>query len=89
MSGFERRRKATSDSEAFTSTLTTVGRALTWNALTLALGFSALTLSALRPNQSLGWLLAIALIASLVATFGLLPKILIRKEGFLARHRPN
>jgi len=42
----------------------------------LALGIAVLTLSAIKPNQSLGTLLALAILVSYASTLALLPELL-------------
>jgi predicted RND superfamily exporter protein len=65
---------------AVAATLQTTGRGLRWNAVVLALGISVLGLSAIRPNASLGLLLAAAMLVSYGATLALLP-VLLRSWG--------
>lgn len=64
--------------EAVLATLRTAGRGLLWNALVLAFGFSVLAFSAIKPNASLGFLLATAMLASYATTVVFLPEILRR-----------
>jgi hypothetical protein len=62
---YRRERSAGSnDAEALEATVAGAGEALRWNALVLALGFLVLTLSSLKPNHSLGFLLAAAMLGS-------------------------
>jgi hypothetical protein len=63
---------------AVPATLRTAGRGLLWNALVLAFGFSVLAFSAIKPNASLGFLLAAAMLASYGTTVVFLPEILRR-----------
>lgn len=65
-----------SHDEAVLATLRTAGRGLLWNALVLAFGFSALAFSAIKPNASLGFLLAAAILASYATTVVFLPAVL-------------
>jgi len=58
--------------------LATTGRGLRWNAVVLALGIAVLALSAVKPNASLGLLLAAAMLVSYGATLALLPALLSR-----------
>ena len=51
------------------------GPAIRWNALVLSLSFLILSLSALKPNHILGWLLAAALAAAYAATMLLMPRL--------------
>ncbi len=63
---------------AVLATLATAGRGVLWNALVLALGFLVLAFSALKPNASLGLLLAAAMAVSYGATVVFLPELLRR-----------
>ena len=67
--------------EAVLATLRTAGRGVLWNAVVLACGFSVLAVSAIKPNASLGLLLAAAMLVSCATTVGLLPEILRRWGG--------
>ncbi len=62
--------------EAVGAVLRTAGRGLLWNALVLALGFAVLGFSAIRPNASLGFLLAAAMLVSYGTTVVFLPEVL-------------
>lgn len=62
--------------DAVQATLHTAGRGLLWNALVLAFGFSALAFSAIKPNASLGFLLAAAMLTSYATTVVFLPEVL-------------
>ena len=64
--------------EAVLATLRTAGRGVLWNAVVLACSFSVLAVSTIKPNASLGLLLAAAMLVSYAATVGLLPEILRR-----------
>ncbi len=75
------RRAGLAHDEAVLATLRTAGRGILWNAVVLALGFSVLAFSAIRPNASLGLLLAAAMLASYATTVILLPEILRRWGG--------
>lgn len=56
--------------------LGTAGRGVRWNAGVLAAGFAVLALSAVRPNHSLGLLLALAVVCSYGMTLLVLPALL-------------
>jgi len=74
---YRRERRAGLDhAAAMTATLATTGRGLRWNAIVLALGIAVLTLSSIKPNQSLGMLLALAILVSYASTLALLPELL-------------
>jgi predicted RND superfamily exporter protein len=75
--GYRRERRADHD-DAVLATLATAGRGVLWNALVLALGFLVLAFSALKPNASLGLLLAAAMAVSYLATVVFLPELLRR-----------
>jgi predicted RND superfamily exporter protein len=61
---------------AVAAALATTGRGLRWNALVLALGIAVLAFSTIRPNSSLGLLLALAILVSYGTTLALLPELL-------------
>ena len=82
---WRRERAGRSHEETVLATLATAGRGLLWNALVLALGFSVLLASAIRPNASLGVLLAAAMLVSYAATLLLLPELLRNRRGCPAR----
>jgi predicted RND superfamily exporter protein len=74
---YRRERRAGLDHPAaVNATLGTTGRGLRWNAIVLALGIAVLTLSSIKPNQSLGTLLALAILVSYASTLALLPELL-------------
>jgi predicted RND superfamily exporter protein len=62
------------------ATIEKAGKALFWNAATLAAGFLVLTASSLKPNHSLGLLLAAATLACYAGSFLLLPLLLRRSS---------
>ena len=70
------RRPGMGHPEAVAATLRTTGRGLRCNALVLALGIAVLALSSIKPNRSLGLLLALAILVSYAATLALLPELL-------------
>jgi hypothetical protein len=61
---------------AVEDTVEKAGRGIAWNAIVLAAGFFVLDLSSLKPNHSLGILLASAMMVCYAATFMLLPRLL-------------
>ena len=65
-----------SSAEAVAATIDKVGTAVGWNCLVLAAGFLVLTVSALRPNHSLGVLLASAMVVSYGGAIMLSPCLL-------------
>jgi predicted RND superfamily exporter protein len=75
------RRPGTSHAEAVAATVRTTGRGLRWNALVLTLGIAVLAVSAIKPNRSLGVLLAASMLVSYAATLALLPQLLAYAGG--------
>lgn len=74
---FERERASgASAAAAIQATVEKAGKALFWNAATLATGFLVLTASSLKPNHGLGVLLAVATLACFAGSFLLLPLLL-------------
>jgi predicted RND superfamily exporter protein len=61
---------------AVAAALATTGRGLRWNAMVLALGIAVLSFSTIKPNSSLGLLLALAILVSYVTTLALVPELL-------------
>ncbi len=79
---FERECNAGLDAVAAVgATFEKAGRALFWNAATLAVGFSVLIFSSLKPNHSLGLLLAAGTMACCAACFAQLPWLLRASAG--------
>src|SRR5436305_500215 len=73
---YERERDAgRAHQPAVRTALQVSGPAIRWNALVLSLSFLILSLSALKPNHILGWLLAAALAAAYAATMLLMPRL--------------
>ena len=69
------RGRGADDAEALMATVEKTGTALRWNALVLAAGFAVLSVSSLKPNHSLGLLLAAAMMACYVAALIFLPRL--------------
>lgn len=81
---YQRERERTGEHGlALAHTFANTGKALRWSVMVLALGFLVLTLSDLRPNHSLGVLLAAAMLASYGMTLLLLPGL----AGWIYRGR--
>lgn len=70
------RRAGSEFAGAIRATFEKTGNGLLWNSLVLVAGFSVLITSSLKPNHSLGLLLAGAVAACHVATLALLPLLL-------------
>lgn len=85
---YTRERAGRSHAAAVLATLRTAGRALLWNALVLAFGFTVLAFSAIKPNASLGLLLAAAMLVSYGSTVVFLPELLRRREEGAAAPPP-
>ncbi|MBW2287543.1 MAG: MMPL family transporter [Deltaproteobacteria bacterium] len=82
---FEREREGGADpAAAIAATFDKAGRALGWNAVVLAAGFLVLIASDLKPNHSLGLLLAFAVLVCCAESFLLLPLLLRRSVGSAA-----
>ena len=78
---FERERLAGLDyAEAIRATVEKAGRALFWNAAVLTSGFAVLMASSLKPNHTLGLLLAASTLACYAGSLLLLP-FLLRGRG--------
>ena len=81
----QERERLGEEGAALASTLAKTGKALRWSLVALALGFAVLMLSDLRPNRSLGALLAAAMVASYAMTLlwlpGLAPWVHARAGG--------
>ena len=73
----EETRESPQPSEALRRALGTTGGALLGSALTTALGLLMLLFSPLRPMQELGVLAAVAILLGLIATFTVLPALLV------------
>jgi predicted RND superfamily exporter protein len=70
--------------EAIQITLTTTGRGIVFNALSVIIGFSALLISAFAPIKFFGFLIVISIFACLVGALVLVPSlILVWKPKFL------
>jgi predicted RND superfamily exporter protein len=65
---------------AVAQTVANSGRAIRWNAIVLAIGFSVLMFSGLRPNRSLGILLVAAIILCYGTTLLFLPVLFRRRS---------
>jgi len=77
---YRRHANAKNPEQALLATFASAGRAIRWNAWVLAAGLAVLALSSLRPNRSLGLLLAASMLVCWIATLLLLPAILVRLE---------
>lgn len=80
----EERRAGKTPVEAVVTTLTTVGRGIVFNAMSVVVGFSALLLSAFVPVKFFGFLVVVSISSCLVGALVLLPAIsLIFRPKFL------
>lgn len=79
-------------SEALDDTMRHSGKAISFNALTVGLGFVALLFSILTPLITMGWMIAVTMIVSAASTLVLLPVLILLLEkqavleGPAARH---
>ena len=73
----EERRGGLSPEEAVVETLTTVGRGIVFNALSVAVGFTALLLSTFVPLKFFGFLVIVSVVACLLGALVLLPAIML------------
>jgi predicted RND superfamily exporter protein len=86
---YEREREAGRDHRpAARTALEVSGPAIRWNALVLSLSFLVLSLSALKPNHTLGWLLATAIGSAYLTTLLLMPR-LVRGFQILSSDRKS
>jgi len=80
----EERRGGQNPEGAVVETLTTVGRGIVFNALSVAVGFTALLLSTFVPLRFFGFLVIVSVLACLLGALVLLPAIvLVFKPGFM------
>jgi predicted RND superfamily exporter protein len=78
------RRSGREPSEAIRITLTTTGRGIIFNAISVIIGFIVVLLSSFMPVQFLGFLVVVSIGACLFGALGLLPAIcLIFRPKFL------
>ena len=75
--------------EAYTEFYKSAGRALLFNLLALALGFSVLMTSSVPPLSQFGFLVAVAVLVSFVASMTLLPAIIVLIKPSFLRHVSN
>lgn len=87
IAGYKREREKSSDPVLVTrNTLVTSGKAIIYNALSVAAGFAVLMLSQFVPLQHFGLLIMITMLVSSVASLTILPVILnITQPRFLTR----
>ncbi|MBL7112347.1 MAG: RND family transporter [Bacteroidales bacterium] len=79
-----------SDSEAVIKTLTTTGRGIAFNALSVIIGFSVLPFSAFAPIRFFGYLVIISIFTCLVGALIIVPAMVILfKPRFLEKSRRN
>lgn len=73
----EERMRGSSPSEGVERTLTTTGRGIVFNALSVVVGFVVLVVSAFFPVRFFGLLVAVSIFASLIGALVVLPAIVI------------
>lgn len=72
--------------EALDKTLTTTGKAIIINAVSVAMGFLVLVLGSIVPLQRFGYLIALSMMVSAVASITILPSLLlVTRAGFVGR----
>ena len=80
------RRRGAPHTEALFAAYNTTGRAIIYNALTLTFGFLVLTLSHFGALQTMGWLVALTMVASALGALLIIPAILgLSHPKFLTR----
>ncbi len=80
----EERMKNLPAKDAVMKTMTTTGRGITFNALSVIIGFSALPFSAFSPIRYFGFLVIISIFACLIGALIIIPSlILLTRPGFL------
>ncbi len=73
--------------QAIRITITTTGRSITYNALSVIIGFSVLLISAFAPIKFFGFLIIISIFACLIGALIIIPSlILVLKPKFLEYH---
>jgi hydrophobe/amphiphile efflux-3 (HAE3) family protein len=72
--------------QALQTTIRTTGRGITYNALTVALGFFILVFASFKGIRSFGLLIALTMAVSALSAISIIPAILVEwKPGFLTR----
>jgi predicted RND superfamily exporter protein len=66
--------------QALITTLTTTGKGITYNAITLTLGFLVLILSHFGALGTFGWLIALTMVTSSISALVIIPAVLKRTE---------
>ena len=80
----EERMKGLSSGESVIKTMTTTGRGITFNALSVIIGFSALPFSSFAPIKDFGFMVIVSIFACLVGALIIVPSmILLTRPGFL------
>ena len=74
--------------KAIMKTLTTTGRGITFNALSVILGFSALPFSVFSPIRYFGFLVMVSIVTCLIGALVIVPAlVLIFKPAFLEKEK--
>ena len=80
----EERRNKLSETEAVKKTLTTTGRGIIFNALSVIIGFTALLFSGFMPVKFFGFLVIVSIFSCLVGAIVLIPALcIVLKPKFL------
>ena len=87
MTRFRREYRVSRDTkQALEATIQTTGRGITYNALTLALGFGVLLFSGFKGTRDFGSLIAMTMVISALSAFTVIPAVLITwRPRFLLR----
>ena len=86
----EERMRGLSASDSVMKTMTTTGRGITFNALSVIIGFSALPFSSFTPIKDFGFLVIVSIFACLVGALIIIPSlILLTRPGFLEPEKPG
>lgn len=79
-------RKSQNSEQALQKTIQTTGRGITYNALTVALGFFILIFASFKGIRTFGWQIALTMGISALSAISIIPAILVQwKPKFLSR----
>ena len=70
-------RKDRNAERSLQATIQTTGRGITYNALTVALGFFILIFASFKGIQTFGWQIALTMVVSALSTISIIPAILL------------
>ncbi len=78
--GMEGMREGKTQEQALEDAMTTRGRAILINTLTLAPGFGVLVFSSMAPQRQVGFFIALALLLANIGAFFILPALMLRRK---------